>query len=62
MNQYNISTEEITTVITLYSRIASQKKRIYAQGYLNGLAVNSFMDTLSNEKVEKKKSNSQQTA
>lgn len=37
MNKYNIATEEITKVITLYSKIKSPEKRIYAQGYLNGL-------------------------
>lgn len=38
MNQYNLNTEEITRVISLYSKIASPEKRIYAQGYLNGLS------------------------
>lgn len=38
MNQYNLTTEEITKVIALYSKIASPEKRIYAQGYLNGLS------------------------
>lgn len=39
MNQYNLTTEEITRVIALYSKITSPEKRIYAQGYLNGLSV-----------------------
>lgn len=37
MKEYNLSTEEITKVIALYSKITSPEKRIYAQGYLNGL-------------------------
>lgn len=37
MTKYNLSTEEITKVIELYSKITSPEKRIYAQGYLNGL-------------------------
>lgn len=61
MNQYNISTEEITKLITLYSRITNQEKRIYAQGYLDGLAANTNNILLNNE-TENKKDNSKQTA
>ena len=41
MSQYNISPEEIAKVISLYSRITNPEKRVYAQGYLNGLSATS---------------------
>lgn len=50
MNQYNLSTEEITRVITLYSKIPNAEKRIYAQGYLNGLGAFPLTEKDSDER------------
>lgn len=54
MMEYNLSTEEITKVIALYSKITSPEKRIYAQGYLNGLG---DMNTLFSQHCENKNKN-----
>lgn len=49
MKEYNLSTDEITKVIALYSKITSPEKRMYAQGYLNGLG---DMSTLFSQQCE----------
>lgn len=51
MKEYNLSTDEITKVIALYSKITSPEKRMYAQGYLNGLG---DMSTLFSQQCENK--------
>lgn len=52
MKQYNLSTEEITKVIMLYSKISTPEKRIFAQGYLNGLgAFPSLFESNSIEEI-----------
>ena len=41
MNPYNLSPEEIAKIVSLYAKITDPEKRIYAQGYLNGLSATS---------------------
>lgn len=38
MDRYNLEAQEIAKLIELYSKIKSPETRIFAQGYLNGLA------------------------
>lgn len=57
MEQYKLSAEEITTVITLYSRIPTSEKRIYARGYLKCLGDLPYIEEVqSGGKYSKKQS------
>lgn len=66
MSQYNIDAEEIAKVISLYSKIADPEKRIYAQGYLNGLSATSAVASSHGDSAGQMKpnvpTNQQQTA
>lgn len=52
MTKYNISAEEVTTLINLYSKITDTETRRFAQGYLKGLSEN-----FTNEQIQPKVQN-----
>ena len=54
VNQYKLNPEEIAKIVSLYAKITDPEKRIYAQGYLNGLSATSsaFSSCCGDEKAQ----------
>lgn len=50
MNDYNLKAQEVTKLIELYVKIPTLEQRIFAQGYLNGLAAAPKVPTITIEK------------
>lgn len=50
MTQYNLNAKEISKLVELYSKIKTQEKRLFAQGYLNGLADSQEIEILKDQK------------
>lgn len=55
MNDYNLKAQEVTKLIELYVKIPTPEQRIFAQGYLNGLAAAPNVPTITLEKKTSEK-------